>query len=116
MFVKLFAEVKNNGNVYEADRVHEIPDALGRYLVKIRVARELDNGEQSETESKPSGTPLPDGFVKPGVYTALNEAGYKTLESVSRADKSELVKLDGIGRTTATRAIETAIALLDGDE
>jgi DNA-directed RNA polymerase alpha subunit len=116
MIVKLFAEVQNNGNVYEADRVHEVSDALGRYLIKIRVARELDSGEQSETEPNPSGTPLPDGFVKPGVYTALKEAGYKTLESVSRADKSELVKLDGIGRTTATRAIETAIAILDGNE
>ena len=76
-----------------------------------------DYGEYLERESLPEHVDSSNLCLIPGVAlkmaSALNEAGYKTVGDLAGAEVDGLVKIDGVGKKSALRWIESAQGLIE---
>ena len=76
-----------------------------------------DYGEYLERESLPEHVDSSNLCLIPGVAlkmaSALNEAGYKTVGDLAGAEVDALVKIDGVGKKSALRWIESAQGLIE---
>jgi len=104
--------------------------AIGKHgqnvrLASILVGWELDVRTRKMVEEKEEKTELPQEKINASLEELtsigeklkqqLNQAGFKTLEDIAKADIKELLKIKGIGETKAKKLIEEVNRIIKGN-